>query len=288
MKNKGFTLVELLAVVVIMGMLLLIVFPATSRLMKSNEEKKYETYYELAKKGLEKYAKTRRDDIGGINGKGCVDDKTLSYLIENEYVKKFDQEDGVQCKTPNEFSQSALAAFGLDPDVEYVNLRIDNNQGSITTEMSLICVKENKRKPEYMKIIEKETACNRYIAEVSNSLIKTISDPTNPNLIATNPGENNNQYVSGAAANNYVWYSGKMWRIVSFNNNDKTIKLVTDENISLLTYSTSASQNDFKNSNIKIWLNTVFLNTLRNPEKYILDSDWNYTATATTEKQRAC
>ena len=40
MKNKGFTLVELIAVLVLMGMLVLVVFPATSRLLRGNEEKK--------------------------------------------------------------------------------------------------------------------------------------------------------------------------------------------------------------------------------------------------------
>ena len=41
-KNKGFTLIELIAVVVIMGLILLIVFPATSRLMRDNEEQEYQ------------------------------------------------------------------------------------------------------------------------------------------------------------------------------------------------------------------------------------------------------
>ena len=282
MKNKGFTLVELLAVVVIMGMLLLIVFPATTRLMRDNEERAYDTYYEIAEKGLEKYAKTRRDDIGGISGKGCVDDKTLTYLVEAEYIKPFEGKDGVVCKSPNEYPLSTLEALGFDTSVEYVNLRIDNNEGIISTQLSMICMKEGKSKAEYIHVIEKETPCNRYVAEVSNSLIKTATDSNNPNKLVATAGTNNNYYVTGASTNNYVWYSGKMWRIVSYNSNDKTMKLVTDDNISLVTYTTDANDNNYRNSNINLWLNNVFLKTLRNPEKYILDSEWNYTATSTT------
>ena len=281
MKNKGFTLVELLAVVVIMGMLLLIVFPATSRLMRDNEERAYDTYYEIAEKGLEKYAKTRRDDIGGITGKGCIDDKTLSYLVEANYIKPFEGKDGVVCKSPNEYSLSTLEALGFDTSVEYVNLRIDNDEGKITTQMSMICMKEGKSKAEYIHVIEKETPCNRYVAEVSNSLVKTTTDPSNPNKLIATPGTNNNYYVSGTSTNNYVWYSGKMWRIVSYNSNDKTMKLVTDDNISIVTYTTDANDYNYRNSNINLWLNNIFLKSLRNPEKFILDSEWNYTATST-------
>ena len=50
MKKKGFTLIELIAVIVIMGLLLLIVLPATTRLMKENENKKYDEYYNLIEK----------------------------------------------------------------------------------------------------------------------------------------------------------------------------------------------------------------------------------------------
>ena len=77
MKNKGFTLIELIAVIVIMGMLLLIVFPATTRLLRSNENKKYDNYYDAVQEQIELYARTRRDELGGIKGSGCVDDKKI-------------------------------------------------------------------------------------------------------------------------------------------------------------------------------------------------------------------
>ena len=52
MKNKGFTLIELIAVVVMMGLILLIVFPITSRIMRDNESQEYQKYYEIVENQL--------------------------------------------------------------------------------------------------------------------------------------------------------------------------------------------------------------------------------------------
>ena len=49
MNKKGFTLIELIAVIVIMGMLLMIVLPATGRIMASNDKREYDEYYRLVK-----------------------------------------------------------------------------------------------------------------------------------------------------------------------------------------------------------------------------------------------
>lgn len=282
MKNKGFTLVELIAVIVIMGMLLLIVFPATSRLMRSNEEKEYDTYYDLAKEGIELYARSKRDDIGGITGTGCINSSPyvlkLSDLIEQEYVKKFDQEKDVICKTPDEFSSAQLNSLGINTSKSYESIRIENDKGKITVDFSLICYKEGKKKPEYTHLVEKTKACNRYVAEVTDSLVKVIA-PGGKNQITSRVDTNSQYYVDKNVNNNYVWYSGMFWRIVSFNTSDKTIKLITDENVSIATYDKSSK--NYRASNINLWLNNIFLKGLRNPEKYLLETEWNYTAAST-------
>ena len=42
MNNKGFTLVEILAVVIILGILITIMIPSVTHLLKENEERNYE------------------------------------------------------------------------------------------------------------------------------------------------------------------------------------------------------------------------------------------------------
>ena len=275
MKNKGFTLVELIGVLVIMGMLLLIVFPATTRLMRDNENKKYDNYYDVVKASVDKYARTQRDSIGGINGEGCKESDTLSSLIQNGVVNKYDDEK-ITCKTPNEFDAATLSGFGIDTTKEYVSIRMENKKGIINTSISMICLKENRTKPIYVKLIEKKGICTTYVPEVLNSLIKKISDPGSTYFIDATTSTDGNSYVTGNPTNNYVWYSGKMWRIISYNKTNKTIKLVTDNNISIVTY--NSVSNEYRDSNIYTWLNQNFERTLKNPEKYLIDTEWNYTA----------
>ena len=43
-------------------------------------------------------------------------------------------------------------------------------------------------------------------------------------------------FITGENPNNYIWYSGKLWRAVSINNEEKTTKLVTQWNISSIPY----------------------------------------------------
>ena len=82
------------------------------------------------------------------------------------------------------------------------------------------------------------------------------------------------RYVYGETVdNNYVWYSGKMWRIVALNSYG-TIKLVTQDNMTSLSWYTS-SNTDYSQSQIRSWLNTEFLPTINS--NLIVESNWDYT-----------
>ena len=274
-KNKGFTLIELIAVVVIMGLILLIVFPATSRLMRDNEEQEYQTYYDIVQKSIELYSRTRKDDIGGTGVSGCVDDTTITDLIKQDYVKEYENDDEIECKSPGDYTAAELSQIGVDPS-KYVNIRIENKNGVISTKVSMICKKKNSKKVYYSKLIEKEGECQKYVAEVTNSLYKAISDPSSSTKLSVTSVGGGDYFVNGSSSNNYLWYSGKMWRIVSYNSNERTVKLVTDNLQSLVLY--DASTTNYGSSNIDAWLNNNFLNTLNNSSRYLLDTKWNYSA----------
>ena len=88
-------------------------------------------------------------------------------------------------------------------------------------------------------------------------------------------------FITGEDPNNYVWYSGKLWRAVSVNNEAKTTKLVTQWNISAITYNPE-NQTAFEGSYMEEWLNDTsvdgFLGNLRDPEKFIvMDAVWDAT-----------
>ena len=93
-------------------------------------------------------------------------------------------------------------------------------------------------------------------------------------------------FITGEDPNNYIWYSGKLWRAVSVNNEAKTTKLVTQWNISTITYNED-DNTDFEGSYMEDWLNDTtvdgFLGNLRDYENFIVtDSVWDATLDATS------
>ena len=78
-------------------------------------------------------------------------------------------------------------------------------------------------------------------------------------------------FITGNNPNNYIWYSGKLWRAESIDTSDNSVKLVTQWNISTIAYDDDSSA--FEGSYMQEWLNDTtadgFLGNLRNPESFI-------------------
>ena len=123
--------------------------------------------------------------------------------------------------------------------------------------------------------------------EASQSVGEKVSD-----VVLSNPGPNGDTYddgtdifITGTDPNNYIWYSGKLWRAVSVNNEAGTTKLVTQWNISSISYSNGSSA--FEGSYMEEWLNDTtvdgFLGNLRDYENFIVtDAVWDATMDATS------
>ena len=106
-------------------------------------------------------------------------------------------------------------------------------------------------------------------------------------VITSNIGDSGSTYddgedtfITGTNPNNYIWYSGKLWRAVSVNNEEKTTKLVTEWNISTINYSSGDA--NFAGSHMEEWLNDTtvdgFLGNLRDYENFIVtDATWDAT-----------
>ena len=110
-----------------------------------------------------------------------------------------------------------------------------------------------------------------------------LADNSN-NINTTDPEQT---FITGEDPNNYIWYSGKLWRAVSIDPSDNSVKLVTQWNISAIPYDDDSSA--FEGSYMQEWLNDTsvdgFLGNLRDPEKFIkMDSKWNATAMTDTTK----
>ena len=113
-------------------------------------------------------------------------------------------------------------------------------------------------------------------------LYKTVAET----LLTSNLGNGDiyddgvDTFITGEEPNNYIWYSGKLWRAVAVNNEAKTTKLVTQWNISTITYNDNSSS--FAGSYMEDWLNDTtvdgFLGNLRDYENFIVtDAKWDAT-----------
>ena len=117
---------------------------------------------------------------------------------------------------------------------------------------------------------------NKELAYVLNNSLQEHTTESCP----TNIVEDGITYISGTkdCINfNYVWYSGKLWRITAIYP-DGSMKMITDDEVAIISYGIDANfytDNENK-SYIYQWLNEDFLDTLYNYENIIVtDSKWN-------------
>ena len=127
-------------------------------------------------------------------------------------------------------------------------------------------------------------------------LFEETQDPTVAEVLLAGVGDNgainttdpDQTFITGTDPNNYIWYSGKLWRAVSIDPSDNSVKLVTQWNISAIPYNADGNT-AFDGSYMEDWLNDTsvdgFLGNLRDYENFIkTDSVWNATMTEETTK----
>ena len=140
--RKGFSLIELLAVLVIIGLILVVVLPVVSRLIMANNERRYNNYVDAIRAGTVLYADTRKDDLGGYKDVGCVL-VSLDELISTNYIKKYN-DDKSTCTG---------------------DVRIDNDGGNLKVSINLTCVHNDTGNVTFELQEIENTACVIYTPE---------------------------------------------------------------------------------------------------------------------------
>ena len=135
----------------------------------------------------------------------------------------------------------------------------------------------------YQSKIVVQSTTNSISETVATTLLKGVGE--NGSIDASDPEQT---FITGTNPNNYIWYSGKLWRAVSIDPSDNSVKLVTQWNMASIPFNTNGN-GIFKGSYMEQWLNDTsvdgFLGNLREPEKFIkANSVWNATATTETSK----
>ena len=130
-------------------------------------------------------------------------------------------------------------------------------------------------------------------ASITPEYIRNVIKSKQTSTCKTYVDEDGITYVSGTkdCINfNYVWYSGKLWRITAINK-DGTMKMITDDPITAISYNPDGDVNfydvskkdytTYTGSYMYQFLNEDFLDTLYNYQNIIVeDSTWNITTSS--------
>jgi len=141
--------------------------------------------------------------------------------------------------------------FGKDYKELGVKSVEDNKDGSIDIKKVDISGKINNQKVGVYKI--------KYVAydSLKNKTIKYRNVEVTKTLSYIAKQDTKDGIYKGDIDNNYVWYSGTLWRMVRVNS-DNTVKLVTDDSLANISYSTGMSKDGY----VYKWLNNYYYNLL--------------------------
>ena len=132
--------------------------------------------------------------------------------------------------------------------------------------------------------ISGKTLSYKIDVEASQKMVYVPATSTNELVDVATTGENCKTYddgtdtfLVGQCSNNYVWYSGKLWRVVSQNNATGAIKMITDNSMTVLGYNVNENSN-FANSEVDQWLSQEFLPTLHDTQDFLVENSvWDTT-----------
>ncbi len=291
MKKDGFTLVELLAVVVIIGITYLIIFPSVTSFIDKSKEKSYNIQVDLIEKASKKWVVDNTDELlkkdpyhlNNIN-------LTLTTLKKEGYLQDMFIE--------NPKNKKIMTGCVV------VSYQSNKNQYEYTYEdgkdtYSKKDTKENKRAEEMAGCNNKKGYIYTYLSN-NNTLEKTGGNKnsegeditldkifTDTLISKTDSGLvnlGNEYFFQGLTPTNYVKIDGydTIWNVLSINTSDKTIKLVASAKTMNSTFlaSSSFNANSYESSSD---LKTTLESKINELSSNIIKNDVNFNVGGITD-----
>lgn len=253
--KKGFTLVEVLTVIVILSILSMIVFPNVVKIINKSKDNLYQTQL----RELEMSTKNFALDNQQLLDKNHLNDTYISLetLKQSMYIKS----DKISNpKTSKEMNGCMRIYYNHDTNqynYEYIDNECTTDSGYIITYKNGSFKKEeiNPVKSTYDKILEDNTAI--YLLGNTESGLYDIGD----------------EYIfRGTSPANYAELGGEKYRIISLNKTDKTIKLIK-EVYETSVYS-STNNNSFVDSTISKVIFPEFIANKKYSNKIVDSYKW--------------
>ena len=191
--KKGFTLVELLVVMVIFGIIIGLSFPALRTLQEKNNERKFTTYQDSLKASAKLYADSYDEDLFGRKEKGCA--CITLYELESKKLAKDIRINDVTCDTDNTF----VRITKIDGNYIYTSF-----MGCRNDEYNIKYIYPKSDAPHTFESEGCNTICNE---EVSNGIYINASPKKDANYTKMKKIKLNIQSISGINQGIEIFYA---------------------------------------------------------------------------------
>ena len=291
MKKEGFTLVELLAVVVIIGITYLIIFPSVTSFIDKSKEKSYNIQVDLIEKASKKWVVDNTDELlkkdpyhlNNIN-LTLTTLKKEGYLqdmfIENPKNKKIMTGCVVVSYQSNKNQYEYTYEDGKDTyskDDTKENKRAEEMAGCNNKKGYIYTYFKNNNKLEKTSGNKNSNGDDIKLSEI---FADTLISKTDSGLV--NLG--NDYFFQGLNPTNYVKIDGydTIWNVLSINTSDKTIKLVASAKTINSTFlaSSSFNANSYESSSD---LKTTLESKINELSSNIIKNDVNFNVGGITD-----
>ncbi len=224
--KKGFTLVELLAVIIILGVIALITYPIIDKSIKNSKQQALDRTIDSIEEAAYKYSV--ENDIGySIEYKALQ----LSDLVSKGFLKE-----NITNPVTNEQMQGCVLYRWDDPNNQYIF--------------------------EY----NEECEVPLFPGSLINILLTQYSEGNTTGLVKDSTNSNLYYYTgtNEQVSNNFLWYGGHQWRVLEFDTSAKTLTLITQQPLTAISPASAGweSEEAYNNSYINTWLNSYFWNSL--------------------------
>ena len=262
--KRGFTLIELLAVISLLAIVALIATPIILNVIDDSKES-------ANLRSIEGYARAIKQEYYNQSMDGSIP------VIDETFLSNVEKSGG---------------------DVVCENILYSTDNGVIMYK----CKFENKDK-EYCYADEKHYACDDSeflniftgnggeVALEGTPIIEKVKELVYDNGACKTDGTTYQYmggcYIKGNPNNNYIWYSGFLWRVMGINA-DGSVRLITDENVTAIPWGASSTAQNWDDSYAKDWLNEYFYSRLKG-NNIIKESIWcSETTTVDSSARTTC
>lgn len=231
MNKKGFTLVELLGVLIIMSIVLIVVITPIMGQIRNNSKKLDDAALKILYASTDNY----------LDGKAYLypkNDGMIYYVPIGQLIDS----DNLESNYLSSYSKEVLSRDNV------IKVIVDNGGYEFS----------------FAEDTDGLTTLYSAYQNVENDSVYSFLGGT---------------YFSGSASNNYVYYSGLMWRIMGINE-DGSIKLIADESVATLNF---GNANNYDESYANEWLNNYFISKLKYSD-FLVEESACYVPTETISK----